>query len=259
MKSNRRLAILSLIIMTLVSTPRAVQQLSHSINAAQERAGLVWWNLLLTPDAQAAESTVAQTNSPCTEPFARRMTPSINTTTARNNAVPSAATGRKAETRSAQRQASWDFSVGPEVAANNSSGEGVIDTAAWSDASATLSKQDAAQRERQKQLASHAAPQAGAAWNPAKLQSAMAALDGHDAPTQPPYLHVVGDMDTSEFPSRPAMDALLAVLAKKGLNVQFRMRKTLDRNQTPRPRARTLIGKDALPLPTATRCECPVG
>jgi hypothetical protein len=259
MKSNKRLAILSLIIMTLVSTPRAVQQLSHSLDAAQERAGLVWWNLLLTPDAQAAESTVAQTDSPCTESFARRMTSSSNPTMARNNVTLSTAAGRKAETRNAQRQASSDSSMGPELAANNSSGEGVIDTAAWSDASASLSKQDAAQRERQKQLASHAAPQAGAAWNPAKLQSAMAALDGHDAPTQPPYLHVVGDMDTSEFPSRPAMDALLAALAKKGLNVQFRMRKTLDRNQAPRPRARTLIGKDALPLPTVTRCECPVG
>lgn len=256
MKSNKRLAtFLSLIIMALVSTPRAVQQLRHSIDAAQERAGLVWWNLLLTPDAQAAENALSPLN-PCPRPqliAANPATPANHLVPARSNVRPAAARSR-VDARTTQRPSSSDASAGPELAANNYSTPSEFD-------SFTKRRQAAAPGYTPRKLASHAAPPASPTRPLAKIQSALAALDGHDAPGAPPDIHIVSDMEASEFVASPSMNALMAMLAKKGLNVQFRMKKALDRNPLPRPKARTLIGKaaNALPLSRRTGCDCPVG
>ena len=239
MKSSKRLATLSLIIMALVSTPRAVQQLRHSINAAQERAGLVWWNLLLTPEAQAAENMDARLN-PCPRPqliAANKTTPANNPVPAlKSNAGPAAAKLRL-DARTAQRRDSSDSPAGSELA--STPGE--------------------LPRETPQKLASHAAPQASPIWTSAKIQSALASLNQHDAPIAPPDIHIADDMYANEFVASPSMSALMATLAKKGFNVQLRLKKALDRNQFPRPKARPLISKDADALPRAAACECPVG
>ncbi|HEV7860599.1 MAG TPA: hypothetical protein VGO91_18415 [Pyrinomonadaceae bacterium] len=259
MKSSKRLATLSLIIMALVSTPRAVQQLRHSINAAQERAGLVWWNLLLTPEAQAAENTDAPLN-PCPRP---QLIAKSKTTMAANNHAPAlksnavlAAARSGPDARTKQRQASSDSSVDAELASNNYSTPSEFDSIPKPGRAATPGEMP---RETLQKLASHAAPQASPVWTSAKIQNALASLNNRDAPIAPPDIHIIGDMSASEFVSSPSMSALMTVLAKKGLNVQFRMKKALDRNQLPRPRARTLISKDAdaLPLPHDSRSQCP--
>jgi hypothetical protein len=252
MKSSKRLATLSLIIMALVSTPRAVQQLRHSLDAAQERAGLVWWNLLLTPEAQAAEESDAPLN-PCprTQLLAanRTMTPANSPVAAKSNAVPSAARLRL-DASKAQRQAPSDSTAGAELAANDDAIQRELDairTPAW--------------RETPHKLASHAAPRQSQVWTPAKIQSALASLNQHDAPIAPPDIHIADDTYANEYVASPSMNTLLATLAKKGLNVQFRMRKALDRKPLPRPKAATLMSRDAeaLPLPRSNGCECPAG
>jgi hypothetical protein len=258
MKSHKRLATLSLIIMALVSTPRAMQQLRHSINAAQERAGLVWWNLLLTPEASATESAAAST--PCPKIIAARMTPANTPVPARSNGSSNARTAAaavrpKADARTAQRQTASDSSAASELALNNSSAESNFGPV-------TSPAQSATRGHMLQKLASHAtAPQPGTNWTPAKIQSALASLNRHDAPGAPPNGHIFSDMDTNEFIASPQMNALMTTLAKKGLNVQFRMKKVLDRNQTPRPRARTLISKDANARPVTVfyRTEQPEG
>jgi hypothetical protein len=254
MKSSKRLATLSLIIMALVSTPRAVQQLRHSINAAQERAGLVWWNLLLTPEAQAAENMDAPLN-PCPRPqliAANKTTPATNPAPAlKSNAGPAAAKLRL-DARTAQRRDSSDSPAGSELASNNYSTPSELDS---------IQTPGEMPRETPQKLASHAAPQASPIWTSAKIQSALASLNPHDAPIAPPDIHIADDMYANEFVASPSMSALMTTLAKKGFNVQLRMKKALDRNQFPRPKARPLISKDAdaLPRPRATACECPVG
>jgi hypothetical protein len=260
MKSSKRLATLSLIIMALVSTPRAVQQLRHSLNAAQERAGLVWWNLLLIPEAQAAENMDAPLNScPRSQLIAtnKMKTPANNPVPAlRSNAGPSAARTRL-NVRTAQRRASSDSPAGPELASNDYSKESEFDSTPEPEWAAT--PETPQRRETPRKLASHAGPQPGPVWTPAKIQSALASLNKRDAPGAPPDIHIADDTYANEFVASPSMNALMAALAKKGLNVQFRMRKALDRTPSPRPKARTLISKDAhaFPLPRETRCQCP--
>jgi hypothetical protein len=255
MKSSKRLATLSLIIMALVSMPRAVQQLRHSIDAAQERAGLVWWNLLLTPEAQAAETNAPL--NPCSRPqlmAANATTPASNHATAlRSNAKAPAARPRL-DAQTAQRQASSDSSARLELASNDYATQSEFDSIPAPAPAATP-------RETPQKLASHAAPQLSPIWTNARIQSALASLNNHDAPLAPPDIHIVGDTYANEFAASPSLNALLDTLAKKGLNVHFRMKKALDRNQFPRPKSRTLIGKDAdaLPLPRANGCECPAG
>jgi hypothetical protein len=256
MKSSKRLATLSLIIMALVSTPRAVQQLRHSINAAQERAGLVWWNLLLTPEAQAAE-TDAPVNA-CPQLIAANTTktaPANHSVSARTNAVP-AAPKLRLDARTAHSPASSDSLAGLELAANDDATQSEFDSIQTPEWAATPVKTP---RETPQKLASHAGPRMSPVWTPAKIQSALASLNRRDAPVAPPDIHIVSDTSANEFAASPSMSALMATLAKKGLNVQFRMRKALDRNQSPRPKARTLISQDAvpLPLPRETRWQCP--
>jgi hypothetical protein len=272
MKSSKRLATLSLIIMALVSTPRAVQQLRYSINAAQERAGLVWWNLLLTPEAHAAaESTVARTNG-CPQSVLAGMIRSNNSTPARSNAKPAAAVRFRSDARTTQRQSSSDFDAGPELASNNYSPnkdspnkdspnnystERAFAPATLSNGPDPSSERAAAQGRTPQKLASHARPQASPTRTPAKIQSALASLDEHNAEGTPPNIQILRDMDVNEFAASPSVNALMEALAKKGLNVQFRMKKVLDRNQLPRPKARALVSRDGNPLPRGTRCECP--
>jgi hypothetical protein len=259
MKSSKRLAILSLIIMALVSTPRAVQQLRHSINAAQERAGLVWWNLLLTPEAQAAEKTNAPLN-PCPRP--QLIAANANKTGAnnpapalRNETRPAPAARPALDARTAHGDSAANLPAGPEIASNDYSTQGAFDSIGTPARFVTPA-------EMPQKLASHtASTPTGSVWTTEKIQSALASLNRNDAPLAPPDIHILSDISANEFTASPSMNALLSALAKRNINVQFRTKKALDRNQFPRTRARTLTGKDAdaLPLPRGAACECPAG
>lgn len=256
---SKRLATLSLIIMALVSTPRAMQQLSNSLSAAQERAGLIWWDLLLTRDMQTTESERTKNNR-CTQPIAARLKSSDETLTARS-VVRQRAAQASTNARKAQRQsASSDSS---ELAVNNypADQDSSHDLLALGQQSAAKQQQHALQNFVP---TTAAAQETGRGLMSPEIQQALASLKERQAPDAPTIISVAGELEDSEAARIPGMDALKAALAKRGFNVQFRLRKVMDDgNALPRAKGRPQINKSTdynlISGLEGHRQQCPAG
>ncbi len=246
---SKRLAILSLVVMVLVSTPKAMQQLRRSVAEAQEHAGLAWWNLLLTQKSEASAMAFAKPN-PCPKSFAREAS-YADSLASRSSAWPPAPARQKADARKGQvRPATGAPSAvaSPELASNNNHASDKDSTPDFLSLPAEKATDEIARAlpAPEEPAAPVAAPQAKRAPQAtAGILRALAALDRQPESYAPMSVRVVGDLDQSEFtPSPEAMNALLDAFGKKGVNVQFKMRKMPERNQLPRVRGRLLISRD---------------
>lgn len=244
---SRRLAILSLVIMMLVSTPKAMQQLRRSVAEAQEHAGLAWWNLLLTQKSEASAIAFAKPN-PCPKTLAREAT-YADSLASRSSAWPPAPARQKADARQGKARPAPEAPsavASPELASNNNHASDKDFTPDFVSEPAESATDEVASAlpAPEQPAAPVAAPQARRVPQ-ARILRALAALDRQSVSYEPTSVRVVGDLDQSEFvPSPEAMNALRGVFGKKSVNFQFKMRKMPERNQLPRVRGRLLISRD---------------
>lgn len=230
---SKRLATLSLIIMALVSTPRAMQQLRHSLDAAQERAGLMWWELLLPEDAQAAESP-APKRSACTQLLAASVKPSARLNSSgsalRSKTAQAATQARRAQPRDLPPTVQASEA---EVALNEHSAEHAGDEVA-------ALASDAALQQHSLQEFSPAPD----AWRAQMTPEALRALSSLNE-QRARVVSVVGQVEDKELAGLPDADAVMAALAKKGFNVQFKLKRVMDGGQLPHPKVRPSVGRNA--------------
>jgi hypothetical protein len=235
--------------MMVVSTPKAMQQLRRSVAEAQEHAGLAWWNLLLTQKSEASAMAFAKPN-PCPKTPAREAT-YADSLASRSSAWPIASARQKADARQGKARPATEAPsavASPELASNNNHASDKDSTLDLVSTSAEKATDEVAQAlpAPEQPAAPVAAPQIKRATQAAtRILRALAALDRQPESYAPASLRVVGDLDQSEFASSPeAINALLDAFGKKGVNVQFKMRKMPERNQLPRVRGRLLISRD---------------